>query len=118
MLKKVIVFENTTIYESSLFKPGHGITIPQVGIITFPGAFANDLGLIKHEFGHILQFKKLGSIRFYFKIGMPSLWSALKASLVKNYVHQSHLVELDANNLAYHYFNQPKDWDFKRFPII
>ncbi len=117
MFKKVGLFENTNIYESSLFRAGHGLTIPQIGIITYPGAFVNDLGLIKHEFGHILQWRKLGSIRFYFKIGLPSLWSAIKANLKKNYLHQNHPVEINANKIAYQYFKESQSWDFKRFPI-
>lgn len=117
MLKKVAIFENIKIYESSLFKAGHGLTLPQIGIITYPGGFSNDLDLIKHEFGHILQWRKIGSIRFYFKIGFPSLWSAIKASFKKDYFHQTHLVETNANQLVYQYFNKPQNWDFKRFPV-
>lgn len=120
MLKKVGEFENINIYESMLFKKGHGLTIPQIGIITYQGAFSEglDLGLVKHEFGHVLQYNMLRSIRFYLTIGFPSLMSAVKASLFKNYLHQSHQVEIDANQLSYNYFNKPKNWDFKRFPIL
>ncbi|WP_017259395.1 hypothetical protein [Pedobacter arcticus] len=119
MFKKVGLFEATVIYESKFFKPGHGLTIPQIGVITYPGAFSNrlDIGLIQHEFGHILQWRKLGSLGFYFKIGFPSLWSAIKASLVKRYFHQNHPVEINSNLLSYEYFNKPNNWDFKRFPI-
>ena len=120
MLKKVGEFENINIYESTLFKSGHGLTIPQIGIITHRGAFAEglDLGLIKHEFGHILQFRYLGSLQFYFRIGIPSLMSAIKASLVKNHLHQRHTVEIEANQLSYNYFDKPKDWNVKRFPLL
>ncbi len=119
MFKKVGVFEGVNIYESSLFKKGHGLTIPQIGIITCPGVFSKglDLVLIKHEFGHILQWRNLGSIKFYFEIGFPSLISAIIASLKKDYIHQNHSVEINANQRSYHYFQQPKNWNFKRFPI-
>lgn len=119
MFKRVGLFEGTKIYESLLFRVGQGLTIPEIGIITYPGAFSNglDIGLTKHEFGHILQWRKLGSIGFYSKIGFPSLWSAIKASLVKHYFHQNHPVEINANLLCYNYFNKPNNWDFKRFPI-
>ncbi len=119
MLKKIGLFEGIQIYESKFFKAGRGLTIPQIGIITYPGAHSKnlDIALIQHEFGHILQHRQLGSFKFYFKIGLPSLWSAMKASMVKNYVHQTHWVERDANKRTYQYFKQPKNWDFKRFPI-
>lgn len=119
MFKKVGEFENINIYESALFKKGHGLTIPQIGIITSPGVFSKslDIALIKHEFGHILQWRKAGTSHFYFKIGFPSLFSAIKASLTKNYFHQSHQVEINANQLSYQYFRNPTEWDFKRFPI-
>ncbi|MFC5283884.1 hypothetical protein [Pedobacter alpinus] len=120
MFKKVGIFESISIYESSLFKKGHGLTIPNKGIVTFVGCFskAEDMAIIKHEFGHILQFRKLGSLKFYLKVGLPSLWSAIRASVLKNYVHQNHTVEVEAKYLAYHYFNEPKDWNVKRFPIV
>lgn len=69
--------------------------------------------MIQHEFGHILQWRKLGDFQFYFKIGYPSLLSAIKSSLVKRYFHQNHSVEINANQLSYQYFNEPKNWDFK-----
>ena len=119
MFKKVGVFEKITIYESPLFKFGHGLTIPEIGIITYIGCFSEtkDMAIIKHEFGHILQFSSLGSIKFYIKVGLPSLWSAIKSSIFKKYFHQNHTVEIEENYLAYYYFKEPKDWDFKRFPI-
>lgn len=119
MFKKTGSIEGTPIYESRFFKVGHGLTIPKIGIITYLGAHSEnlDMALIRHEFGHILQHRQLGSFKFYFKIGVPSLWSAIKASVIKEYHHQNHWVERDANRLTYMYFNQPENWDFKRFPI-
>lgn len=119
MFKKVGIFEGVNIYESSLFKNGHGLTIPQLGIITYANAFSKslDLGLIKHEFGHILQWRKMGTFKFYAKIGLPSLTSAIRASFKKNHIHRNHPVEINANQLAYHHFQQPNNWDLKRFPI-
>jgi len=119
MFKKIGLLEGTPIYESRFIKAGHAITLPQIGIIIYSGAFSEklDLPLIHHEFGHILQFRKLGSYKFYTKIGLPSVWSAAKASIITTYYHQNHLVEQNANELAYAYFKQPKNWNFIRFPI-
>ena len=119
MIQKVGYFENVAIYESPFFKKGHGLTLPQLGIITYPGAFSNKLAipLIRHEFGHILQNRKYGALKFYLKVGLPSLYSAMKASWIKSYHHQRHPVELEANFLAFHYFKQPVDWDYKNFPL-
>ncbi|HEX7366143.1 MAG TPA: hypothetical protein VF273_03550 [Pelobium sp.] len=117
MFKKAATFENTNIYETWLFKAGHGLTIPKIGIITSRGALLIDQDLIQHEFGHILQWRIMGNWKFYLNVGVPSLWSAVKASLKKSYFHQTHAVEIAANQLAYQYFNQPTTWNFNRFPI-
>lgn len=119
-MKPTAYFENTKIYETKFIGEGHGITLPNFGIFLFPGTYSlqKDLWLVKHEFGHILQYQEMGFIKFYLKIGVPSFWSAIKQSLYKNYHHQTHKVELDANRKSYHHFNQPSNWPLNRFPII
>jgi hypothetical protein len=119
MLEKVGKFEGVTIYESSFIKKGHAITLAPLGIFIAHDIFnlQKDSFLIKHEFGHILQYRKLGFLRFYILIGIPSLYSAIKASIITNYHHQTAKVEVEANLYAYHYFNQPLDWPQHRFPI-
>ncbi len=119
MVKYVGDFEGVKIYESSYFNDGKGISIPELGIFIGKGVFSKnaDPWLIKHEFGHMLQKRNNGFIKFYTQIAFISLWSATKQMMTKNYRHHLHPVEISANQLAYRYFDQPDDWPFKRFPI-
>ena len=119
MFKYVGDIENTAIYETSLFSIGTGLTIPNFGIVVSEGAFSKGLDnwLIKHEYGHILQKAKYSHFKFYTQIATKSLWSATKQSIFKNHLHALHPVELNANQLAYEYFNKPVDWPLKRFPL-
>ncbi|WP_200586667.1 hypothetical protein [Pedobacter segetis] len=112
-------FEGVKIYESKFIDHGHGITLPNFGIFLSPETFSKqkDLWLVKHEFGHILQHRELGFIKFYLKIGLPSLWSAIKQNLLENYYHQNHAVEREANDKSFQYFDKPSDWPIARFPI-
>lgn len=112
-------FEKIAIYETKLFEKGTGLTIPGFGIIVGKEVFSKnqDLWLIKHEYGHILQKAKYGHFKFYTQIAFKSLWSATKQSIYKHHQHAFHPVEIAANLLAYEYFNQPEDWPIKRFPL-
>ncbi|MEO5909307.1 MAG: hypothetical protein ABIP95_00380 [Pelobium sp.] len=119
-MKFVGFFEGVKIYESSLFGLGHGLTIPEIGIIVSKGAFSqnSDPWLIKHEFGHTLQYKEKGTLKFYFRFGLPSLFSALLQNIKKNVSHKNHVVEVDANLKSFKYFKSPEEWPFNRFPVL
>jgi hypothetical protein len=119
MLKYVGKFEKISIYETKLFGNGTGLTIPGIGIFVSHDAFSKNLDpwLIKHEYGHILQKAKHGHFKFYTQIAYKSLWSAMKQMFFKHHQHAFHPVEIAANQLAFTYFNQPKDWPTQRFPL-
>jgi hypothetical protein len=119
LLKLVGNFEGVKLFESFIIQNGHAITLPPYGIFLSPETYSSkkDSFLIKHEFGHILQYRKLGFFQFYFLVGLPSLYSAIKASTHKKYKHQTAQVEVEANSLSYQYFKQPSSWPLSRFPI-
>ena len=119
-MKPTAYFENTKIFETKFICKGRGITLPNFGIFLNSRTYSQkkDLWLVKHEFGHILQYREIGFIKFYFKIGIPSLWSAIKQNLFKDYYHQTHPSEIDANKRSFEYFKQPLDWPIRRFPIF
>ncbi len=75
-------FEGVDVYESADLGNGYnsgGITLPGKGIVVgtniIKGAKQN-AWLLEHEFGHILQARKVGLFRFYSIKGKESLWSA------------------------------------------
>ncbi|RKD19552.1 hypothetical protein BCY91_13200 [Pelobium manganitolerans] len=119
LFKHVGTFEGVSIYETKLIKTHHELCLPNIGIFVSEGAFSagRELPVLKHEFGHVLQYQKLGLVKFYLKIGVSSLFSAIRSRFFKHYHHQNHCVEVEANRLAFDYCNKPPDWDFKNFPV-
>lgn len=80
------------IYESSWFGKGFysgGLALPGIGIFVGEGTFSNQLNvpLVFHEYGHFLQFRQTGWLRFYFCIGLPSLISACTKGFGKGHQH-------------------------------
>jgi hypothetical protein len=92
------------------------VTLPGIGIFVHPKDVKNQ-GILRHEFGHILQAKKWGKLFFYRYIAFESLNSARRASRDPGFIHQHTWTEWTANRLAYYFFKRPDDWDMERFPI-
>jgi hypothetical protein len=111
-------FENISLIplNAGIFKRGAAVTIPGLGIITGNAGIKNH-DLLRHEFGHILQFRKWGFLFYWFRIAPDSVLSARKAIKSKTYNHMDCWTEWSANLLSYQYFNKPSDWNFTRFPI-
>jgi len=106
-------FELVPVFESPGLGNG-GIALPGFGIIVGPGSFSKSLNpdLLKHEFGHILQFRLIGPKNFYAKVGVHSLASA---SFGSN--HRSFWTETWANYLSQGYFaNKGIPWKSSTFP--
>jgi len=78
---------------------------------------ADNIDLLRHEFGHILQRQQKGFLYFWIKVAPASLKSAKQASRNRNKIHMHTWTEWSANNLSYQYFNQPADWNFFEYPI-
>jgi hypothetical protein len=116
--RQVGVFEGVPIYESERFGTGYrstGLCLPGIGIFIGEATFQRDIATVRHEFGHILQARKIGYLSFYIIIGILSLISASTAGFSKG--HQNHWVEGWCNHLARDYFSlQGIDWDERRFP--
>lgn len=111
-------FEGIYIFTLPLknFKRGAAVTIPWIGIFVGKG-FKNDIDLLRHEYGHILQYKKWGFCKFWTQVAVTSLKSA-KYSRKYAVNHMHTWTEWSANRLSYEYFNRPKDWNFISFPTI
>lgn len=110
-------FEGVRVFRVNFghFRQGAALTLPGIGIFVGKGR-EFDRNLLRHEFGHILQARKWGFWFFCRYIAKTSIQSA-HASRKKAYNHQSTWTEWSANYLAYNYFDKPKDWNFRRFPI-
>ena len=111
-------FEGVRIYETSHMGVGHhsaGITLPGIGIIVGMGVFSlrQDMDLIRHEYGHILQYRKIGFLRFYFLIGISSLLSARSSGHGRG--HQNHWTEYWCNYLSRLYFHDAS-WNTNHYP--
>ena len=84
-------------------------------------------GIFMHEYGHYLQSQQLGWI-YVFKVGIPSLISAIKSKEIKvnngRYYLTTHKlsdVEIDANRKAERYFREKYDfhqWNIYEFPLF
>ena len=100
----------------SPFTQGAAVTLPCIGIFVGKGS-ENDKQLLRHEFGHILQYRKWGFWLYWRRIAYTSLKSARLSNKLK-FSHQSTWTEWSANRLSYEYFNKPDDWNFDTFPIV
>lgn len=98
------------------FRQGAAVTLPGFGIIT-GNAASFDQGLLKHEFGHILQYRQCGFFFYWFRIAPVSFLSARRAGKEIHYNHMHCWTEWTANLISFHYFNSPEDWDHQHYPI-
>ena len=117
-MKYLKQFEDIRIFglKNHKFQRGAAITIPGIGI--FVGEkHAENIDLLRHEYGHILQRRQKGFIFFWFRIAPASMKSALQTSRNKNKVHMHTWTEWSANKLSFEYFHQPNDWNFTDYPI-
>lgn len=107
MLTRKGMFEGIVVYESRWMPRGAGMALPGFGIIVYHNAYKINITLLRHEFGHILQARQTGLIAFYFRIGIPSLWSAFRDGK-KGHLHHRHWTEVWANALSREYFSLNK----------
>lgn len=111
-------FEDARVYPLNFwhFKKGAAMTIPGIGIFVDAGK-VNNIDLLRHEYGHILQYRKWGAKIFWVEIAPASLKSAHKANINRSFHHMDTWTEWSANRLAYYYFKQPPDWNMKDYPL-
>lgn len=109
-------FSGVPVYVLKGLHRGAAFTLPGIGIFTGKD-YARNIHLLRHEFGHVLQARRYGWLRYYVLTGPLSLWSALREQLSRDHFHKTASVELEANKLSYSYFNDPEDWDHHSFPV-
>ncbi len=111
-------FEGIPYFTSSVgeLKNHAALALPGIGIFIHPDDVQN-ISLLRHEYGHMLQAKKWGKFFFYRTIAWISVSSARRSNRDPQFIHQHTWTEWTANKLSYNYFKQPADWDMKAYPI-
>jgi hypothetical protein len=101
-----LFFEGVKVITSTIgdLKDGAAFTLPGIGIFVNPKDITN-LDLLRHEFGHVLQYNRYGRMDFLVII-LTSIYSAA----INEHPHQKTWTEAQANTLSYYYFNEPKNW--------
>ena len=103
-------------FNRGAFREGAAVCIPGAGIVASPSSLRS-VSLLRHEFGHILQYRRWGFFVFWFLIAPVSLISARKSRKYKGHNHMHRWTEWSANQLSFHYFSKPADWDLSRYPL-
>lgn len=110
--RNAIKFENAYVIESKKDKSHKkggadendwGVTFGGSHIKVGYGQLDNT-ALIKHEYGHWIQYEKMGALRFYWKIGIPSFLNSIANKFKFGTEHHYHHVEVDANIKSKQYF--------------
>jgi hypothetical protein len=116
--KYVGKFEGVRVYESKLLGDYFGndgysaVTLPPKGILTGKGVI-NDIDMMRHEFGHILQYRKYGFGAYYKVIAPESLHSSIinKGKFINGIpLHNFTWTETYANYLSANYFYSINAW--------
>jgi len=109
-------FEGVKVIPRSYMVDNTAMGIPEE-IYIHPDALFNkngepDINLLRHELGHILQYRRYGW-SFFLVVAPTSAYSL--ASNPEN--HKNTWTEKEASTLSYIYFGQPTDWDHENNPI-
>jgi RHS repeat-associated protein len=109
-------FEGVSVYTTTFgaCKDRAAFTVPGVGIFVNPKD-VNNLDMLRHEFGHVLQYRAWGTFFYYSQIVPTSIQSAFSTN--SDIEHQQTWTEWSANFLSWSYFGFPNDWDRKQYPL-
>ena len=120
-------YPGAIIIETSLVARGAAVALPP--FIFVSEGKVGDHDLLRHEYGHLLQFLlfcilffsfTFGYIFYLVAIGLPSVASAYYASKYPAYIHQSLYTEKFANQLSYWVFckiGKGKAWNYIQYPV-
>lgn len=124
------MFKGQYVYESKhlgTYASGNytGFTLPDQGIVVGDGVFSSGkkggLAMLQHEFGHVLQYRKVGAIDYYDVIAKESLLNCGYDKLFGTNTHSTYWTETWANYLSKNYFGAEwlgvetlsrKNWQF------
>ena len=106
-------FEGQNVYETRLLgsidnRDYDGFTLPYRGICVGSGVFskqkAEGLAMMQHEFGHVLQYRKVGQWSYYKVIAKESIQNCISDKIHHTSTHDTFWTETWANYLSKAYF--------------
>ncbi len=120
-LRYVGKIEDVRVYNISLLGVGecsYGMALPPfaivVGVHNVP--IAPLPPILMHEYGHFLQARKLGLLKFYLYVGIPSFLSAIRSTFFKPPLpHSNYWTEIWANQLSRAFFVR-EYWPESNYP--
>ncbi len=111
-------FEGIKVRSCRWLLPSHtAITLPGWGIF-ISGTEVGNVALLRHEFGHILQYRHFGKFFFWSRVAPVSLWSAVWSCCCPAFHHCDTWTEWSANRLSYIYWGKPASWPSASFPLL
>jgi len=114
-IEGVKVFESPALGGYFSAKGYSGVTIPEHGITVGLDVYKNDEDMVRHEFGHILQYREVGPLAYYRIIAKESLLSAAMHNKL-GWNHNTFWTETWANYLSSGYFSD-RPWNETEYPI-
>lgn len=106
-------FEGQRVFESKMLgslesDEYSAFTLPDIGIFAGDGVFTSckisGIVMMQHEFGHVLQYRKVGSDFYYAVIAKESLMNCGEVSPYNGIPHDKFWTETWANYLSKQYF--------------
>ena len=106
-------FEGQRVFESKMLGSLESdeyaaFTLPDIGIFAGDGVFTSSkiggIVMMQHEFGHVLQYRKVGADFYYNVIAKESLMNCNKVWPYNGIPHDEFWTETWANYLSKHYF--------------
>ncbi len=94
-------YPGVKIYQTSTIRRYSAVTLPGIGILIHPTVTGfEQTKMLQHEYGHILDSKYFQGARFYFEIGVPSIWNMMTDPSS----HDNFWTEIRANIKAERFF--------------
>jgi hypothetical protein len=94
-------YPGVKIYQTSTIREYSAVTLPGIGILIHPSVTGRDqTQMLQHEYGHILDSQYYQGARFYFEIGIPSIWNVMTDPSSHDYFW----TEMRANKKAERFF--------------
>lgn len=104
------VFESVHLGRFSMRGGYRGFSLPEIGIFVGEGVYTGNTlegrAMLQHEFGHVLQYRMVGALRFYWVVGKESVMNCYQLRPYNDVPHALYWTETWANYLSQQYFGE------------